>query len=74
MNGVGTIQIEWPDRPAPFCGPERGKSGLTLQDGDDHHELRCGNVENAWLFRLLCVIERPGRSDDDSRGDVRAKR
>jgi hypothetical protein len=57
--------------PHPFT--DLSERRVASQDGDDHHELRCGNAENAWFFKLLCVIERPGRGDDGL-GGVRIKR
>ena len=55
--------------PHPFA--DLSERRVVSPDGDDHHELRCGNVENAWLFKLFCVIERRG---GDSRSGVRVKR
>ena len=34
---------------------------MRAQDGDDHHELRCGNVVSVWFFKLLRVKELPKR-------------
>jgi len=44
----------------PHLFADLSERRVASQDGHDHHELRRGNVENAWFFKLLCVIEREG--------------
>ena len=74
VNGVGIMassRLSGLIGPYPFA--DLSEERVVSQDGDGHHELRCGNVENAWFFKLLRVIEW-SRRGDDSRGGVRVKR